>query len=146
MATAPATATTSGGGSGNCNRVPTGLGFDVIVPSPGHGAYNVDLTTAVPVPSDTQTGYWDANYETGVITASANPGHAMFNLLTTELHRSTAYKVIFHNQTGAFALPAYGVTWVHPNWVLSCIVNKQSSSAGIISGWVRVFRKISQVP
>jgi hypothetical protein len=140
-----ATATTSGGGAGNCNKVATGLGFNVIVPAAGNGAYNVNLANAIPVPSADSTGYWDSDYDTGAITPSATPGAAKFNLFDAEFKTSSARRVIFHNQRGLFELPAYGVEWVHPNWLLRCIVTKNSAGAGTISGWVRVFRRFGQV-
>lgn len=139
-----ATATTSVSGTGNCNKVATGLGFNVIVPA-GNGAYDVDLATAVPVPSADSTGYWDADYETGEIAPSSVPGEAKFNLFDAEIKLASVRRVIFHNQRGLFELPAYGVEWVHPNWLLRCLVTKNSAGAGTISGWIRVFRKSTQL-
>jgi hypothetical protein len=78
------------GGAGNCNLVPVGPGMNMIIPSyGGPGAYDVDLSTAVPVPSyDEQTdksgvGYWDWDAPTtgkGTITPGA-PGTSTYYLL-----------------------------------------------------------------
>ena len=44
------TVTPNAENKGNCNKVDTGQGFSVIVPANGDGAYDVDLTKAVPIP------------------------------------------------------------------------------------------------
>jgi hypothetical protein len=137
--------TANGSGTGNCNCVPIGGGANLIVPAAGDGAYNVDLTAAVPVPAPAGDGYWDADYDTGVITPSPAPGHALFNLVNFSVESAMVCNVIFFNKRGEFSLPAYGVEWVHPNWKLVATVNKQSSGAGTIAGYMRCFRRFGRV-
>ena len=144
-----ATATTSsGGGTGNCNKIAIGGGAHLIVPAAGNGAFNVDLAAAIPVPSTDAngegTGYWDSNYDTGV-TTPGTPGKALFNLYDFPLSLGSVVRVHFHNAQGEFQLPAYGVMWIHPNWRLVGHVEKQSASAGTITGWIRVFRKSNRI-
>lgn len=135
----------NGGGTGNCNVVPTGYGFNVIVPAAGNGGHDVDLTKAVPVPTAATDGYWDADYDTGKVTPSEKIGAARFNLYDLEFTTATVRRVIFFNTTGKFALDAYGVAWVHMNWKLRCLATKNSAGAGVISGYIRVFRRNGQI-
>ena len=85
---APATATTPNAGSGNCNLVATGLGFNLIAPAAGDGSHDITLADACLVPSPDSTGYydWDAPYSgKGTITVSATPGAALYNLFDVAL-------------------------------------------------------------
>jgi len=83
----PATGVTPNvGNTGNCNVV-----GGVIVPAAGDGAYDVDLSAAVPVPAESSDGYWDCTTPDtgrGVITPSANPGYAAYHLLAVEVMAS----------------------------------------------------------
>jgi len=49
------------GGDGNCVKYPTGQGFDIYIPSPGVGNWNVDLesTDSHLVPDPDGEGFWD---------------------------------------------------------------------------------------
>jgi hypothetical protein len=77
---APATTTTasSGGNTGNCNKVAIGGGLNMIVPAAGDGTHNI--VAGVPVPAyDEETlgeapdGYWDWDSpDTGVGTLTGN--------------------------------------------------------------------------
>jgi hypothetical protein len=148
----PTATTPNGTNTGNCNKVPipgTGGMLHVIVPAAGNGAFDVDLSTAIPVPSqDTNgsgTGYWNSDYDTGVITPG-KPGAALFNLYDFPIKSGNVVRTHFHNMRGSFELPAYGVEWIHPTWRLTASVTKNSPGGGTITGWVRVFRKNSQLP
>jgi len=110
-ATAPATATTvNGSGTGNCNKYPTGTGFNIILPAFGDGGHNVNLTEpmnaflqppynrlvtkAVPITavggndSMSPIGYWNWNYRTGAITP-APLGNGGYNLYDAPIPLST---------------------------------------------------------
>jgi hypothetical protein len=140
-----ATATVAnGGGTGNCNKVAIGGGNHIIIPAAGNGAFDVDLTAAIPVPSSDSTGYWTSDYDTGVI-AAGSPATSMFNLFDFQINLGCVVRVHFHNAQGEFQLPAYGVAWIHPNWDLLATVDKQSAGAGTITAWIRVFRKNLQI-
>lgn len=86
---APAsTVTPNGSGTGNCNLVEVvpGSGAHIIVPAAGNGAYDVDLSMAVPVPSgfdeSAPAGYWEwSNPPVGKGTISVvTPGTGNYNL------------------------------------------------------------------
>lgn len=83
---APASVVTANAGSGNCNLVATGLGFNMIVPAAGDGSH--DITTPIPVPASAADGYWEWDLpDTGLgnVTASASPGKAQYNLFDAPL-------------------------------------------------------------
>lgn len=106
---APATPKTANGSStGNCNLYDvTGGGHHMLIPAPGNGAYDVDLTApinanlagsagqptfvseAVPVPAwetdgVTPNGYWDWNELTGEITPNYQ-GTGYYNLFDFQI-------------------------------------------------------------
>lgn len=138
----PATATTVSG-SGNCNRVDSGLGYDVIVPAPGNGGYEADLSLAVPVPADLQNpnGYWDVDHDTGEVTPSATPGQAKFHLFSAEQEVYFVRRVALGHPLGCFTVEPYKAEWIHPRWKLKMIVTKNSAGAGNFAGWLLAFRK-----
>jgi len=60
---ASSTVTENGGGTGNCNSVPTGLGFNIIVPAPGNGGHDIDLVDdANIVLAPDNDGWWDWDF------------------------------------------------------------------------------------
>lgn len=90
---APATPVTpAASNDGNCNVV-----SGVIVPAAGNGAYNVDLSQAVPVPAlavatgddeGPSNGYWDWDEPQtgkGTVTASSTPGAAKWHLIAAQI-------------------------------------------------------------
>lgn len=135
----PATVTTISG-SGNCNRVASGLGYDVVVPAAGDGGHEVDLTTAVPVPDPNNQGFWNVDHDTGVITPGS-PGASGFNLLTVEVPANFLRNVPLGHPMGHFDIDAYKAEWVHPTWKIRIIVDKQSAGAGDFAGWLLCYRK-----
>lgn len=59
---APPTVPTSASGDGNCNKVATGQGFNIIVPAGGDGSWNLPASESCHiVPNPTGEGYWDLN-------------------------------------------------------------------------------------
>lgn len=54
---APATTLTPNIGAGDCNKVDTGQGFNIIVPAAGDGSDDVNVF--VPVPATNDDGHWD---------------------------------------------------------------------------------------
>lgn len=136
----PATvATVNGGGTGNCNLVPV-TGGNIIIPAAGNGAYDVDLNTATPVLSTTNTGYYDVNQTTGVVTPSATPGAANGNLFDFQIEPFFVPGVTMGNPLGLFAVDAYQSEWVSERWSIRLFVDKPSSGAGTATGWVMVYR------
>lgn len=86
---APATPITaaSGGNTGNCHLV-----YGVLIPAAGNGAYNVDLETAVVLPTQSGTGgYWDYTMPTnmrgqGTIAPTAVPGQGGYHLVPARVN------------------------------------------------------------
>jgi hypothetical protein len=58
---APATTLTSNPGAGNCNKVDTGQGFNIIVPAAGDGSDDVNVFAPVPAfdADGNGNGWWD---------------------------------------------------------------------------------------
>jgi len=84
-ASAPASLVTAANpaGTGNCNLVDTGAGFNVIVPAAGDGAWDIADDDKVPVPASNSDGYWEwdtPDIGKGTVSASATPGAAQYHL------------------------------------------------------------------
>ena len=131
-------------GEGNCNSIDTGQGFNIIIPAIS-GAHDVDLAKAVPVPSDDSTGYWDVNHNTGVISMSASPGSARWNLITAEIKVAFLMKIPLGHQTGVLDIDVYKVEWIHPNWKMVMKIDKQSDGAGDVAAWLLCFRRDTSI-
>ncbi|MGW8289041.1 MAG: hypothetical protein ACWGNP_02100 [Candidatus Bathyarchaeia archaeon] len=139
----PATPTTSTPGTGNCDKVASGQGYNIIVPAAGDGDYTVDLDDAVPVPSDDSTGYWACNYDTGVVSVGS-PGAAEFHLIDAAVTNYFLKHMPMGNPLGVFDIDTYKAEWIHQNWKLKLSIDKNSSSAGEVGGWLMLFRKYVQ--
>lgn len=143
----PATvATPNVGNTGNCNLVATGLGFNIVVPAAGDGAYDVDLDDAVPVPDGynkkTQlgTGYWDVErYWSETITANVE-GEGEFNLYDTEIDMSFCKNMDCGHPLGIWDLDAYKAEWISKKWKICFKVTKVTAGAGKIGGYLMIFR------
>jgi hypothetical protein len=132
--------TTNGGGTGNCNRVPSGLGYDVIVPAAGNGAYDIDLSTAVPLPAPSKDGYWDVDYDDGTVTASEHPGNAAFHLIAAEVKVGFLNRMPAGQAHGVIDVDVYKTEWIHNGWKIRVECDKQSAGAGEFGGWLLTFR------
>jgi hypothetical protein len=118
---APATSVVANGtNTGNCNVV-----SGVIVPAANDGAYDVDLSAAVPVPAQTSpttyNGYWDMSAPLigrPVVTPSATPGSARWHLLTVEqvLVRYANRLQILGSHYVNFSIPAIEPKSKIPQW------------------------------
>lgn len=138
----PATsAVVNGGGTGNANLVPTGLGYNLIVPAAGNGGHDVTLADAVPVPAS-GAGYWEADPVTGAVSASPNPGLGSYHLLDIQVEAIFANKIPLGQGTGVFDIEAYRVEDIHPNWKLIIEIekNKAPSVDCDWAGWLLIFR------
>lgn len=137
----PATvATPNLGNTGNCNVVDSGQGFNIVVPAAGDGAYDIDMSTAAPVPMG--GGYWDYDYYSNVLSPSATPGSASYMLLDVPIlsysHRNVP---IPWHRTGLFDFDAYDAVRISPRWMIRWTVKKVSAGAGKVAGWIVVFRQ-----
>ena len=86
---APATTVVANAGAGNCNLVPTGKGFNLIVGAAGDGSH--DYSDAVPVPAfdvaGDPNGYWswdEPDTGKGTMTFTGD-GKSMYNLYDAQL-------------------------------------------------------------
>jgi hypothetical protein len=136
----PATTPVSNPGAGNCNLVPVG-GGNIIVPAAGNGSHDIDLATAVPVPSQDETGYYDADLTSGAVTISATPGAAKFNLFDFAIETFFVPGWSMGAKMGIFAIDAYQSEWVSERWTLRLHVEKTSAGAGEVGGGVMVYRR-----
>jgi len=131
------------GSGGNCIVVPTGLGYNAIIPYPD-GDHYVDLATqASPIPATAHDGYWDVDYNTGTITPSSKPGAAEYHLLDVPVSSWLLRKIPMGNPLGTFDIDAYKTEYLHPRWHLIWEANKTTPSSGSISGWIFVFRRFT---
>jgi hypothetical protein len=137
----PATVVTPNIGLGNCNLVPTGLGYNLIVPAAGDGTHDVDLTKPQPVVPASGGGYWEADYSTGLVSPSATPGASEWHLLDVEIESFFIKRVCFSNPLGVFSIDVYKAEWVSNAWKLRLTVDRTSNSAGQLSGWLMCFRE-----
>src|SRR4030067_1051868 len=126
-------------GTGDVNRVPTGLGYDVIVRAAGDGAY--DLTNGVPVEAPSGDGYWDVEPLTGEITPGAIPGGSRYHMLSIPLEVFFLRRIPLGQGHGVLDVDVYKTEWIHQNWFVRMAVTKNSSDAGTLGGWLLTFRK-----
>jgi hypothetical protein len=115
-------------GLGNCNLVPTGLGFNIIIPAAGDGAKDIDVPVPIPAANDetlVQTGYW--NYSEpwigkGTLTPVASLGK--YNLFDQQLELAHFAKLhLFHAQ-GSRDLMASAIKpkWILPEWKMRLVI------------------------
>jgi len=139
----PATvAVVNEGDTGNCNLIDAG-GYNVIVPADGDGTHDVDLDAASPVPATkgAADGYWEVDHGDGIVTVSTNPGLSRWHLLDVEVTGHFIKNISMGHPLGVFDIDNYRVFWVHPNWRARFEIVKASSSAGVASAWLLMFRK-----
>lgn len=126
---------------GNSTLVPTGLGYNVVIPMVS-GTHDVDLAAAVPIPASSRTGYWDVDSTTGIISTASEPGAGGFHLI--DVPGPNAYllnEIPLGQPTGIFDVDVYKSEWVHNNWNVIVEVDKQSSGSGDFAGWLLMFRR-----
>lgn len=137
------TATPNGSNTGNCNLVeiiPSSNLF-IIIPAAGDGSHDVDLDISAPAQSQSDTGYFDVDTSTGVITPSASPGSAAFNLYTFQIEPFFCPQVMMGNPLGVFEVDAYQSKWISERTKIRLKVNKASAGGGTCGGHVMVYRK-----
>lgn len=143
--TAPASSVTpNGGGTGNCNLVPI-PGGNLIVPAPGNGSYDVDLATAVPIPTYIEegqpgTGYWEwstPNTGSGTITPSPTPGQGAYNLFDFSrlLVRFVNRFQLVGTDRVNLTVPAIRPKRILPQWKLSVVLHNEAGGHDIVIQW-----------
>ena len=143
----PATvAVPNGTNTGNCNLVPTGLGFNIIVPAAGDGAYDVDLETVVPVPdgyspaTQTGSGYWNVDRFWSETMTPNGEAHGEFNLYDLALEFYFCKNVSCGNPEGTWKLDSYKAEWISSRWVTIFKATRVTTGAGKIGGFFHVYR------
>ena len=142
IAPASTTKTPAMANQGNCNRVPTGYGFDIIVPAAGNGAYDLDVVVPVPATTDEtniQNGYW--NYSEpwigkGVV-APGIPGASKYNLYTAQLELAHFVKMHLFKDSGSRDLiaPAIKPKWILPEWTLNVNIHNADANKTLRVSW-----------
>jgi len=135
---APATSVTPNqGNTGNCN-----VTDGVITPAVGNGAYDVDLSTATPVPAVTASGYngyWEWDWPlTGKGTISVGvPGSAHFHLIAAEvgLVRYAAKLPLLGSGDIDLTLPAVEPKTQLPHWKGRLKLHNEGGSHTVQIGW-----------
>jgi len=143
----PATvAVPNGTNTGNCNLVDTGMGFNIIVPAAGDGAYDVDLETVVPVPdgyspaTQTGSGYWDVDRFWSETMTPNGEAHGEFNLYDLALEFYFCKNVSCGNPEGTWKLDSYKAEWISSRWVTIFKATRVTTGAGKIGGFFHVYR------
>jgi hypothetical protein len=143
----PATvATENQGNTGNCNLVPTGLGFNIIVPAAGDGAYDIDFNQAVPIPdgynskTGTGAGYWNVVQHWSEDFIPNGEGKGEFNLYDIQLEMFFCKNMDCGNPLGIWDLDAYKAEWISKKWKLCFKVVRVTTGAGKIGGYLMIFR------
>lgn len=119
---------------GNCNLVPTGLGFNIIVPAAGNGAKDVDVPVPVPAndaETNEQNGYWNHSEPwlgTGVVAPVASGGK--YNLFDQSLELAHFAKLhLFHDQGRRDMIaPAIKPKWILPEWKMKVIIDNADAN------------------
>ena len=122
--------------NGNCIIVPAG-DFNIIIPSTT-GTHDIDLVSAFPV--ETEGGFWDVDYDTGVISPNSN-GNGKFHLLTSEIKSFFMRNIPMGHPLGVLDVDTYKSEWVHQNWKIYIEITKNSPNNGEFAAWLLTFRK-----
>lgn len=142
--TIPANDPSASPGTGNCNLVDSGNGFNILVPAAGDGSHSIPLGSATPVMVEDEKkpdGFWDVNRETGVVSAAAVPGKGNCNLLDVSKAGYLVNSFPVASPTGVIDIDVYKVEWVHQNYIVTMSVTKESVGAGKVAVWLLCFRK-----
>lgn len=139
----PATTVVDASGSGNCNLVPTGLGFNIIIPAAGDGAKNLG-TTIVPVPANddetnAQNGFWsysDPWIGKGTVSAG-EPQASKYNLFDAQLPLAhfTDLPLILPEGQCQLLLENIKPKWVLPEWFFQVTAYNAHSDKTLNVGW-----------
>lgn len=144
--------TANGTNTGNCNVVPSGMGFDIIVPAAGDGAYDIDLANACPLPAPgSGMHFWEiADFIDGGITAAVdgqgNPTgrYALIHNLDWRVYFCKSMPC--GSPRGVFLVDSDKAEQIHKNWCIEFTVDKKAAGAGDFGFWLKFFRPKTDVP
>lgn len=147
MLFAPATPVTPASGDGNCNVV-----SGVIIPAAGNGAYNADLSQAVPIPSfdedngGTPAGFWDWDdplVGRGSVTPSATPGGAKWHLIAAPVNlvRFAAKFPLVRSGNVSMTMPAIKPKKVLPQWKFKVTLHN-AGHTDLRASWYLVLARV----
>jgi hypothetical protein len=133
---APATQITpNASNTGNCNVI-----SEMIIPAQGNGAYDVDLSTANPVPAiqpdGSYNGYWNWDYVwigNGNITVG-NPGSAHFYLLIVDMtliRFVNKFPLLGNSGKIDLVIPAIEPKPILPHWKSKMTIHNDSGHTGL---------------
>jgi hypothetical protein len=133
----------SAGGAQNCNLVEVATGVNIIVPvTPGTGTHEVAVANVVPVPTDDENGYWDVDYESGMVSIGAVSGSSKWHAYDISLNLWFIRNVSMNNPLGMFDIDVYKTEYIPPQWKIRFEVFKKTTADGQVSGWILAFRKV----
>lgn len=141
---APASAPTSTPGTGNADKVATGLGFNIIVPAV-NGDWTVDGTTLeageinqdlCPVPNATQTGYWnwDPTASPSITSAAGDGDYDLFDAQLPLVRQ--ANRILFWSTSGDITPSSLKGKKLLPHWLLRFEVCRYET--GTLKGTARM--------
>lgn len=127
-------------GTGNCNKAPTGYGFNIIVPAAGDGQYDIDVPTPIPAYDDetnAQQGYW--NYSEpwvgkGTMSPAAGGKYNLFDI-ELELAHFTKLHVFLESGMRDMVAPAIKPKWILPEWKMKVVINNADANKTLRAGW-----------
>jgi hypothetical protein len=130
-------------GTGNANLVPTGYGFNLIVPALTDGTKNLG-ETIVPVPANNDetneyNGFWgysDPWIGEGTISAG-EPQKSKYNLFDTELRLAhfTDIHLLLESGQKEFVVENIKPKWILPEWFFRVTVYNASADKTLKVGW-----------
>jgi len=125
------------GKSLNCILYPIGSGMNAIIPTTTGATHYVDPTTAVPIPAGIPGG-WDCDqYWSEVLTPDASGGWSLFDF---PLQMFFCRNLNCADPRGIWEMDAYKAEWVSSRWLFRLEVTRVSAGAGVLSGWIMLFR------
>ena len=138
----------NGTNTGNCNLVDPGVGQAIlIVPANGNGAYDVDLDSAVPVPSSTEdeesvstpTGFYEwSNPDTGKgVISVGTPEASNYNLFAVAIDMARFANRLQLVDAGMqdLTIPAIKPKKILPQWKFQVKVNHAAGTANFKAWW-----------
>lgn len=143
----PATVVVADAGAGDVNLTAVTGGNRIDPDEEADGSHDCNLSNAVPVLAQdadgNANGYWNVDWNTGVITAVADIGdpNGNANLFDFEIIHQIVQGISMGSVARTFDMCVYRSRDIHPNHKLRFKVAKASSQAGTAAAWLCLFRE-----